>query len=236
MGTESLGEGDGNLVLVDSDLEDAQVRVGQSDEDEIAADPRTGELFFLKKFLIKAHKAHKGNVKSKNKKSKHKTHGSRGFELNLATDDDEAPEILVLVDGDGNVVHVDSDLEDTQIRIGQSDEGEIVVDPRTGQLVLIKTALHKGKKVVKKLGPLVAGAGLLGAGALLEDLKDRVGLNAGDEIGVDPRSGQLFLIKTALLGKKALHKGKKVVKKLGPLVAGAGLLGAGALGAGALGA
>ncbi len=39
-----------------------------------------------------------------------------------------------------------------QVRVGQSAEDEIVVDPRTGQLVLLKAA-KKGKKVV---GPLVA--------------------------------------------------------------------------------
>jgi len=66
---------------------------------------------------------------------------------------------------------------------------------------------------------------LNGGGNIVLDSQVRVGQNAGDEIVVDPRTGQLFLIKAALLGKKAVHKGKKVIKKLGPaaVVGGAGL-------------
>merc|ERR1712080_378061 len=41
-------------------------------------------------------------------------------ELNLATDGDEAPETLVLVDGDGNLVQVDSDLVDSTVRVVRS--------------------------------------------------------------------------------------------------------------------
>jgi len=147
-------DGDGNLVLADSDLEASTVRVqqsaGQNVEDKVVVDPRTGQLLLLTAAKPAAPSA-----------------------------------VQVDVDGNGNLVLANSDLEASTVRVqqsaGQNVEDKVVVDPRTGQLILLtaaKKAVHKGKKVVKTLGPAVAVGGVAGAtaGALRNALKPAAGI------------------------------------------------------------
>jgi len=61
------------------------------------------------------------------------------------------PENVVVVDGDGNSISVNSGLSDSDVRAGHSSQNAIVVDPRSGQLLLKKTGL----KIAKGLIPLV---------------------------------------------------------------------------------
>jgi len=230
-------DGNGNLVLANSDLEDSTARVqqsaGQNVEDEIVVDPRTGQLLLIKATKKIVHKGKKvlpiglaaavggvagatagalGNVLKTaagiplsilNTKTAAGIplsilntaagiplsilNTTAGIPLSILNNPAGSPVSITLVDvdGDGNLVLADSDLEASTVRVqqsaGQNVEDKVVVDPRTGQLILLtaaKKAVHKGKKVVKTLGPAVAVGGVAGAtaGALRNALKPAAGI------------------------------------------------------------
>merc|ERR1712080_425297 len=116
---------------------------------------------------------------------------NKRHELNLATDGDEAPETLVLVDGDGNLVQVDSDLVDSTVRVVRSvdRDGRFQLSALNGvggssNLVSLNTGLHNTQLPVTNLVDLNTG---------FDD--SRVGQNGDlvlEDFQADARTGQSY--------------------------------------------